>query len=270
MSQDELWQQAWNEPRGMDAAKKQALLENLHQRIDHHPRRKKLFIISVSAAAAILVAVFLKIPGNHSRTPVSYWQELASNDSAKKILLQDGSELWLAPHSSIRVYAGFNKQRNTVLTKGTVFFSVAKDAQHPFSIQINRQQVTVLGTAFTIHKLDSVDIQLTVKEGKVALDNNGGRHLLTAGQQVSTTQALAGMIQPVNPAAADWWLQQQVRLHNISLDELMNRVEMYYQVKLTHDAHINKAMKVTLTWDLALPLQENLSVLNTLTGYNIH
>jgi transmembrane sensor len=269
MSQDELWQQAWNGPRSMDAAKKQALLNNIHQRIAPNRRRKKLFFISISAAAAILVAVFLKLPNHQLRTPANHWQELASNDSAKKIQLQDGSELWLAPHSAIRVYTDFLNQRNTELTKGTVFFSVAKDAQHPFSIRINRQQVTVLGTAFTIHKLDSVDLQLTVKEGKVALDDQGGRRLLTAGQQVSTAHALAGQVKTINPAAADWWLQQQVRLHNISLEELLNRVETYYQVKLSH-GKINPTMKVTLTWDLGIPLDDNLTVLNTLTGYKIH
>ena len=146
---------------------------------------------------------------------------------------------------------------------------MAKDAQHPFSIRINRQQVTVLGTAFTIHKLDSVDLQLTVKEGKVALDDQGGRRLLTAGQQVITAHALAGMVKTIHPAAADWWLQQQVRLHNISLEELLNRVETYYQVKLTYGT-INPSMKVTLTWDLGIPLGDNLTVLNALTGYNIH
>jgi transmembrane sensor len=129
--------------------------------------------------------------------------------------------------------------------------------------------VTVVGTAFTIRKLDSIDLQLTVKEGKVALSNTGGRQLLTAGQQVITAQAKAGLVQMIDPGAADWWLQPKVRLQNISLGELLNRIETYYQVTLTHGT-INKKIKVTLTWDQTVPLNENLAVLNSLTGYNIH
>lgn len=266
---DELWNKAWQTPGGMDAAKKQALLQTIHQRIEAGPRRKKLFFISITAAAAILVAVFIKMPGSQSHKPASAWHELASNNTLKKVLLTDGSELWLAPNSAISVYADFDSKRSLVLTKGTVFFKVAKDAQHPFSIMVNSQQVTVLGTAFTIHKLDSVDIQLSVKEGKVALDNQGGRSLLTAGQRVHTEDAMAGNIETVQPAAADWWLQEQVRLHNISLGELLNRVETYYRVQLSRSG-TDSTMKVTLTWDLTMTLEDNLAVLNSLTGYNIH
>lgn len=270
MHHDEQWQKAWHEPGEIDPSRKNALLNSINDRIDHKRRkRNRLFFIGISAAAAILVAIFIKMPGNGPRTQDVTWKELASNDSTKKVLLDDGSVVWLAPHAAMRVYGDFVHQRTTLLTKGTVFFSVAKDAQHPFSIGVNGQQVTVVGTAFTIHKLDSVDIQLTVKEGKVALDNPGGRRFLTAGQQVNTTGAISGLIQKVDPAAADWWLQQQIRLQHITIEELLNRVETYYRVKLSH-GHINNKLEVTLTWDLTIPLKDNLTVLNSLTGYNIH
>lgn len=267
---DGLWQQAWDSPEGIGMQKKQRLLNSINDHIDNRQRRRKqLFFIGLSAAAAILVALFIKVPGGSDQAGSEPWLELASNDSSKKILLEDGSVLWLAPYSTVKLHTGFSKQRSTVLTKGTAFFSVAKDAQHPFTIGVNQQMVTVVGTAFTIRKIDSVDLQLTVKEGKVALNNTSGNKLVTAGQQVLTAQAVTGLVQIIDPAAADWWLQQQVRLLNIPLEELLNRIETYYQVKLTHGI-IKQNNKVTLTWDLTIPLKENLTVLNTLTGLNIH
>lgn len=267
---DEQWLQAWNKPAAIGMQKKQTLLNSINDRIDNRRRRKKqLFFIGLSAAAAILVAVFIKMPGSNSNVAANTWQELVSADSSKRIKLEDGSIVWLAPYSAVKVYTGFLKQRSTVLSKGTAFFSVAKDAQHPFTIGVNKQQVTVIGTAFTIRKLDSVDLQLTVKEGKVALNNTGGDQLVTAGQQVRTAQAITGIVQTINPAAADWWLQQQIRLQNITLEELLNRIETYYQVKLTHGT-INRKKRVTLTWDLTISLKDNLTVLNSLTGFNIH
>ena len=270
MNHNEHWQQAWNEPETIDAARKNAMLNNIHQRTTTSRRRKKqLFFIAISAAAAILVALYIKIPAGDSGAPEIKWQELASNDSTKKVILNDGSEVWLAPHSVLQVNSNFTQQRRTVLAKGTVFFSVAKDATHPFTITVNRQQITVVGTAFTIRKTDTTDLQLTVKEGKVALDNTSGRRFLTAGQQVRTTGGITGAIETVDQMAADWWLQKQVRLQNISLEELINRIEAYYHVKLSHGL-INSKMKVTLTWDMSISLQQNLMVLNSLTGYNIH
>jgi len=269
-NQDEQWQQAWQSPEPMGMQKKQILLNSINDRIDNNRRRKKkYFFIGLSAVAAILVAIFFKMPGFNTAVNANPWLELASADSSKKIILEDGSVVWLAPWSTLKVHTGFQKQRSTVLTKGTAFFSVAKDAQHPFTIEVNQQQVTVVGTAFTIRKLDSVDLQLTVKEGKVALKNTSGNHFLTAGQQVVTGKAITGRVQTIDPANADWWLQQQIRLQNIKLEELLNRIETYYQVKLKYGT-INRNKKVSLTWDLTISLHDNLTVLNTLTGFNIH
>ena len=269
-NQDEQWQQAWQSPEPMGMQKKQILLNSINDRIDNNRRRKKkYFFIGLSAVAAILVAIFFKMPGFNTAVNANPWLELASADSSKKIILEDGSVVWLAPWSTLKVHTGFQKQRSTVLTKGTAFFSVAKDAQHPFTIEVNLQQVTVVGTAFTIGKLDSVDLQLTVKEGKVALKNTSGNHFLTAGQQVVTGKAITGRVQTIDPANADWWLQQQIRLQNIKLEELLNRIETYYQVKLKYGT-INRNKKVSLTWDLTISLHDNLTVLNTLTGFNIH
>jgi transmembrane sensor len=254
----------------MGMQKKQILLNSINDRIDNRRRQKKqFFFIGLSAVAAILVAIFFRMPGNGLGTTTRAWQELASAGNSKKILLEDGSVVWLAPNSSVKVYTNFLKKRITVLAKGSAFFSVAKDAEHPFTIGVNRQLVTVVGTAFTIHKLDSVDLQLTVKEGKVALNNPSGIQLVTAGQQVITTQANTGLVQAIDPAGADWWLHKQVRLQNITLEELLNRIETYYQVKLTYGT-IDKHKKITLTWDQTISLQDNLTVLNTLTSFNIH
>lgn len=267
---DEQWLQAWQSPEAIGMQKKQILLNSINDRIDNRRRQKKrIFFIGLSAAAAILVAIFIKMPGSDPHVDPVAWQELASADSTKMILLEDGSVVWLAPWSSLKVQANFQKQRRTVLSKGTAFFSVAKDAQHPFTIDVNRQRITVVGTAFTIRKLDTTDLQLTVKEGRVALDNTGGKKMLTAGQQVSTANAITGWVQNIDPAMADWWLQPLMRFQNITLEELLDRIEIYYQVKLTH-GDINRKMKVTLTWDMNVSLKENLQVLNTLTGFNIH
>lgn len=269
-SADEQWQRAFNNPAPIGSHKKQALLQGIHQQLEKYRRRKRqLVTIGISAAAAILVTVFIKLPAGKTLIETSQWRELASQDAAQKILLEDGSVLWLAPHSAIKVYPGFREHRSTLLTKGTVFFSVAKDAKHPFSIAVNRQQVTVLGTAFTIRKIDSIDLQLTVKEGKVALDNTSGRSLLTAGMQVHTANAITGAVENIQPSIADWWTQAAVRWHNVPLEEIIQHVETYYQVKLQHGP-VNGKKKISITWDLTVPLEENLAVLNALTGYEIH
>src|ERR1044072_5295149 len=95
---DEQWQQAWKSPGDMGMQKKQLLLNSINDRIGNRKDHKKhFFLIVLSAAPAILIAIFIKIPGNGSHINTNPWQELASTDSSKNIMLDDGSVVWLAP-----------------------------------------------------------------------------------------------------------------------------------------------------------------------------
>ena len=273
---DDDWQEAWRNPDKMDPAKKRALLEGIHQRMGEGRgtaagtgRGKvlgmsrpatRLILIGLTSVAAALIILFICF-GTFAPVPESKWRELASNETSRKITLDDSSVIWLAPHSVVRVY-----HRTTKLVKGIAFFNVTKDEQHQFSVSVNQQKVAVLGTSFMLRKLDAKDIQLTVRDGKVALNNSTGRQVLTAGQQINTMQPT---VKSVDPSDTDWWLQEQVRWHNVALKDLLSRLEDYYQIKLTHGP-INDELKVTLTWDMTISMEKNLTILNALTGYNIH
>ena len=268
---DQQWQQAWEQPGPINPTSKKALLENIHRQLDKGQRsKKKFYLIGLSAAAAaILVTVFISLPGRQPEVPVIAWQELTSSDSIRQVKLADGSILHMAPHSTVRVHPDFINKRSSLLVKGRIFFSVAKDSLHPFSIGVNHQQVTVLGTQFTINRIDTTDLQLTVREGKVALDNSYGRNILVKGQQIITLNGKPDTVRTVNPLIADWWKQGQVRLLNISMATLIDCIESYYGIHLSHGP-VNPFLKLTLTWDMTVSLKENLTVLNALTGYNIH
>ncbi|MBS1606123.1 MAG: FecR domain-containing protein [Bacteroidetes bacterium] len=264
MHPDEDWKKAWEDPEEIDPAKKKVLLDRLHRKMDGGVRR--LLLTALSAAAAVLVLFFARTLLSPAPVPEAQWREIASNTGMLRVVLDDSSILCLAPHSSLRVCPAFTTHRNVALTKGFAFFEVAKDERHAFTVAAGRQKVTVLGTSFSVRRLDSVDIHLMVRDGKVGLD---GREVLTAGQEITTTAGIGGRIGQVDAAATDWWLQQQVRWHNIALGDLLQRLENYYQIKLTYGT-IDKKMKVTLTWDMGISLEENLGLLNTVTGYNIH
>lgn len=269
--QDEQWQQAWDNPQAMSSERKQQLLQSVHRSINSGTSlRRRMVHISAGAAAAVLAAFAVRFTWmNNKPVPVTEWNAVASNDEKKKVELADGSVIWLAPHSSVRLYPAFTTQRTVVLEKGTAFFAVAQDKTHPFSVAINRQEVKVLGTSFTLNRKDTVDVNLVVKEGKVALSNQQGQVIVNAGQQVSTHNAVASSVTPVADMLADWWLQQEVRFLDVPLGELLDNIEAYYNVTLNKSS-IQRNTRVTLTWSFTQSLEKNLAVLNLLTGNNIH
>lgn len=85
------------------------------------------------------------------------------------IQLDDGSLVSLNTGSAIKVTMSAH-QRHVELVHGEAYFDVAKDAQRPFVVATEEQQITVLGTAFNVrHRNDEDSLKVSVVEGRVAV-----------------------------------------------------------------------------------------------------
>lgn len=85
------------------------------------------------------------------------------------IRLDDGSEVSLNTDSSIRVTM-LKEERQIELLSGEAFFDVAKDANRPFTVATEEQQITVLGTAFNVRQREDENVlKVAVIEGRVAV-----------------------------------------------------------------------------------------------------
>ncbi|BAV05642.1 anti-sigma factor [Filimonas lacunae] len=268
---DKLWQKAWDNPDTLPVEKKEELLSAIHQRMNASASlgRRVVYIVSGAAAAILVTIVARQVWVNTKLAPVAEWNTIASNNENKKVILSDSSVIWLAPHSVVRLYPQFTRHRSVLLDKGTAFFEVTKDKDHPFQVNVNSQEVQVLGTAFTLERKDTVDIDLAVKEGSVALRSNEQRVVVHGGEQVSTTHKQVNAVARMMAMPADWWLQEEVRLLDVSLSELVTRIERYYHVQLNTEG-VKWNTRVSLTWYFTQPLEKNLEVLNQLTGNTIH
>lgn len=89
-----------------------------------------------------------------------------SEESIQKIVLDDGSIVYLNEGASLQYPEKFNSKERNVTLKGEAFFEVAKDAQRPFRIQTNHSTVEVLGTSFNIDT-DANQTEVSVATGKV-------------------------------------------------------------------------------------------------------
>ncbi|WIO75602.1 FecR domain-containing protein [Porticoccaceae bacterium LTM1] len=89
----------------------------------------------------------------------------------KQIALDDGSVLTL--NTASQVLVDMNDQaRRIVLDRGEVYFDVAKDESRPFSVEVGGRNITVLGTAFNVHRTTE-GFSLALVEGEVAMHRPG-------------------------------------------------------------------------------------------------
>jgi ferric-dicitrate binding protein FerR (iron transport regulator) len=98
--------------------------------------------------------------------------ETASDNQIKKILLSDGSIVWLKPGSTLHYPTEFRMEgERTVTLKGEALFEVEKNPAQPFIVHSGELITTVLGTSFNI-KGTTDQIEVVVLTGKVSLTSS--------------------------------------------------------------------------------------------------
>ncbi len=131
-------------------------------------------IVWFQRAAAVLIIPLIiltayqyyKSTGRDTKTA---WQEIFSPyGTHSKILLPDGSTVWLNSGSQLKYPVRFTgSERNVVLT-GEGFFNVQTDKKHPFIVETEKIKVRATGTAFNVEAyLQDTIAAVTLLEGSV-------------------------------------------------------------------------------------------------------
>lgn len=108
-----------------------------------------------------------------------------------KLVLPDGSKVWLNAASSIRYPTAFTGDERKVEVAGEAYFEIAKNASMPFKVLVDRQlktahpmEIQVLGTGFNVNAYaDEETINTTLLEGSVKVVKGTASGLLKPGQQ---------------------------------------------------------------------------------------
>ncbi|WP_326991481.1 FecR domain-containing protein [Chitinophaga sp. 212800010-3] len=160
----------------------------------------------VAAAAAVVLlvagsAVWLWLPRADRQLVLD-----TPEGVRKKVLLEDGTQVWLNVGSHLSYPANIGSSHREVYLRGEAFFEVAQQAAHPFVIHTPDLNVQVLGTRFNVKAYDGEgSIETTLVEGRVAVSRNGNSLVLEPGEKAilkkktSLTNAMA-----TNGRMVDW------------------------------------------------------------------
>lgn len=92
------------------------------------------------------------------------------SNQAKKITLEDGSQVTLQPKSKLSYPEHFNADKREVYLTGEAFFEVEKNPQKPFFVYSGKVTTKVLGTSFYVKNLDGIKkIEVEVVSGRVSV-----------------------------------------------------------------------------------------------------
>lgn len=144
--------------------------------------RAKGWYIGIAASTILLIFIGALINYLHQNThDLVYY----ANTYAKKLQLNDASEITLGPSSTLTVNKGFGKSNRQLKLTGSAFFSVRHNNTMPLIIDMNGFYVQDLGTRFTIGASANADtIYISVEEGKVsAYDAFGSKIIINAPEK---------------------------------------------------------------------------------------
>jgi transmembrane sensor len=163
-----------------------------------------------------------------------------------KLILPDGSKVWLNAASSIRYPTAFTGTTREVELNGEGYFEVAtlrlrSGKKMPFHVKTNGQDIEVLGTHFNVNAYkDEETIKTTLLEGKVKVVNgqwpmvNGKIAILQPGEQA--------VLRGNSPFTIDHspdleqvmaWTNGQFMFREQRIENIMKQISRWYNVEVT-------------------------------------
>lgn len=89
-----------------------------------------------------------------------------------KLVLEDGTEVWLNAESKLHYPNRFTGNERKVELEGEAFFHVAKDAAHPFIVKSGTTETRVLGTEFNFRAYPDESRHVTLVSGSVIVSDS--------------------------------------------------------------------------------------------------
>ncbi|MGV3502790.1 MAG: FecR family protein [Adhaeribacter sp.] len=150
-----------------------------------------------------------------------------------KIVLPDGSRVWLHAASSLTFPASFTGKERRVQMTGEAYFEVAKDPAKPFKVQAPNSLVEVLGTRFNIMAYpEEPEQKTTLVEGAVQFSSQAGSAVLKPGEQVVWKDKQKLRVLQVNTDQVLGWKNGYFIFKNEPLGSIMRQIERWYDAEV--------------------------------------
>lgn len=156
-----------------------------------------------------------------------------------EIQLSDGTKVHLNAGSSLKYPVKFiNGVKREVFLNGEAFFSVAKDAKHPFIVNATDLNVEVFGTEFNVSAYpEDIDTDVVLVEGSVGMYKNNetikeGTMLVPGTKGSLNKENLNISTEKVNTLIYTSWRQGGLFFRNMPFKNIAKKLERQYNMKV--------------------------------------
>jgi ferric-dicitrate binding protein FerR (iron transport regulator) len=300
-----MWRQNPNQPPRFIPHKLQQKWDNLESKLEtgstgadtfqspvnevaFGPKNIRIIVKRALIAAACLVFGLLSFfywksyRGDDSKT----YQIVAAGGNISKIVLPDGTKVWLNAGSEIFYKTNYGDGNREVRLAGEAFFDVVKDAGHPFVVNTATMRIKVLGTAFNVRSYANDDVSETsLIRGRIELTTTSGpgqRIILKPSEKLTIVNSKGASSHKSNavitlstlhttkadslPSEAQW-LENKLVFDNEYFDEVAKKMERWYGVSIAFKNEELKEKRFSAKF-VAEPLNTALEALKITSNFN--
>lgn len=174
----------------------------------------------------------------HHETPHFFNTLTIPRGGQYRLVLPDGTKVWINSASSIRYPVAFTGDERRVFVSGELYMEVAEDANHPFVVVTRNSDIRVLGTRFNVKAYDNESaVNTTLLEGSVKVSVPAGKTaiVIKPGEQAIVGNGNNNIgVKKVNAANVAAWIHGLLSLEDCSVPEFMNQLSRWYNVDVEY------------------------------------
>lgn len=193
---------------------------------------------------------------DNSNTAILYNTITTGRGGQYRLVLSDGTKVWLDAASSLKYPTAFTGSSREVVLTGQGYFEVAHHRE-PFIVHTAGVDVQDLGTAFNINAYPDEDgIKTTLLEGSVKVKSVNTDVILKPGQQARALSSGGGLqvMDDVDTDEAVAWKDGRFQFTGVAFSTVLQYLSRWYDVRIIDKTGI-ASQHVVIT----LPRNEPLS-----------
>ena len=144
-----------------------------------------------------------------------------------KIVLADGTTVWLNSDSDIRFPVTFSGDKRQVELQGEAYFEVAKNVEKPFIVKINDYNIRVTGTQFNVRNYSGENVATTLVEGRAQLERGQAVQKMYPGQQALLVNGQL-VVKKVDVVDVIGWREGTFSFKEVRLEDIINELARWY------------------------------------------
>ncbi|ERM83019.1 hypothetical protein P872_05975 [Rhodonellum psychrophilum GCM71 = DSM 17998] len=169
------------------------------------------------------------------------------------IILPDGSTVILNSMSKLSYSKNFNGNNRQVVLEGEAYFEITHDSGRPFIVVSDQLTTQVLGTEFLVKSFANEARSVSVKSGKVLVQNRNDNNNEGVSEQILYAEETVSLDfekgilrkKPADLKKALAWISGEIFMDNMSLGELALLLERTYAVKIIFKDPLLKSCSIS-------------------------